>query len=62
MQTYCLGCRRHTANIGSKRLIMMNKVTRDKSRCGNCMADKSRFLKQKFNKTSSWNNIKSILW
>ena len=36
---------------------MMNKVTRDKSRCANCMADKSRFLKQKHNKKSSWNDI-----
>ena len=36
---------------------MMNKVIRDKSRCGNCMSDKSRFLKQRFNKKSSWNNI-----
>ena len=29
---------------------MRNKVIRDKSRCANCMADKSRFLKQKHNK------------
>ena len=53
MQTYCLGCRRHTGNIGSKKVIIMNKVIRDKSRCASCMTDKSRFLKQRFNKKSS---------
>ena len=29
---------------------MTNKVIRDKSRCGNCLSDKSRFMKQKLNK------------
>ena len=29
---------------------MTNKVIRDKSRCANCMSDKSRFSKQKHNK------------
>ena len=64
MQTYCLGCRRHTGNIGSKKVIIMNKVIRDKSRCASCMTDKSRFLKQKFNKKSSWNknNTKSLIY
>ena len=28
---------------------MTNKVIGDKSRCANCMSDKSRFLKQKAN-------------
>ena len=50
MQTYCLSCRRQTGNIGSKKVIMTNKVVREKSRCANCMSDISRFLKQKPNK------------
>ena len=29
---------------------MTNKVFREKSRCANCIVDKSRFLKQKSNK------------
>ena len=36
---------------------MMNKVIRGKSKCANCMSDKSRFLKQRYNKKSSGNNI-----
>ena len=33
-RTYYLGCREHSANIGSKKKITMtNKVIRDKSRC-----------------------------
>ena len=27
MQTYCLNCRKHTNNIGSKNVMMANKVT-----------------------------------
>ena len=53
METYCLGCRKHTGNIGSKKVVMTNNVIRDKSRCAN--SDKSRSLKH--NKKSSWNNI-----
>ena len=49
MQTYCLGCKKHINNIGSKKVIMTNKVIRDKSTCVNFMSDKSRFLKQKHN-------------
>ena len=45
MQTYCLGCKKHTDNIGSKKVIMMNRGIRDKSRCANCMVHKSIFLK-----------------
>ena len=30
MQTYCLDCKKHTGNIGSKKVMMMNKVIRDK--------------------------------
>ena len=29
---------------------MTNKVVRDKSRCGECFFDKSRFMQQKHNK------------
>ena len=39
-----------TKNVGSKKVTMKNKVTREKSRCANCISDKSRFLKQKPNK------------
>ena len=55
METYYLGCRKHTGNIGLKKVVMTNKVIRDKSRYANCMADKLRSLKH--NKKSSWNNI-----
>ena len=47
MQTYCLSCRRHTGNIGSKKLIMTNKVVTEESRCANCMFNKYRSLKTK---------------
>ena len=30
LQTYCLACKEHTGNIGSKRITMTNKVIRDK--------------------------------
>ena len=47
MKSYCLGCRKHTHNIGSKEITMTNKLIRDKSKCFNCMSYKSRFLKTK---------------
>ena len=47
MQTYCLGCKKRTNNIGSEKVAMTNKVVKEKSRCANCMSYKSRFLKQK---------------
>ena len=50
----CKSCKKHTGNIGSKEVTMRNKVIREKSRCANCMSDKSRFLKQKSNKRSDW--------
>ena len=37
MKTYCLNCRKYTANIGSKKVTLTNKVTRAKSECANCM-------------------------
>ena len=49
MQTYYLGYKKHTNNIGSKKVTMTNKVIRDKSRYDNCMSVKSKFLKQKQN-------------
>ena len=49
MQTYCLSCKKHTNNVGAKKVTMTNKVVRVKSRCANCMSEKSRFLKQKSN-------------
>ena len=53
LKSYCLACREHAGNIGSKRVTMTNKVIRDKSRCAQCFSDKSRFMKQKLNKKSS---------
>ena len=41
MQTYCLSCRKHTNDIGSKSVTVANKVISDKSRCTNSMSDKS---------------------
>ena len=52
LRTYCLACRKHTNNIASRKVTMTNKVVRDKSRCGEYLSDKSRFLKQKPNKKS----------
>ena len=45
MLTYCLKCNNNTKNIDFKKVAMTNKVIRGKSRCGTCMANKSRFLK-----------------
>ena len=36
MQTYCV---KHTDNVGSKKVIMGNKIIRELSRCTNCVAD-----------------------
>ena len=44
--TYCLACRKHTNNIASRKAAMTNKVKRGKSRCSECLSDKSRFIKQ----------------
>ena len=52
LRTYCLPCRKHTNNIASRKVTMTNKVVRDKPRCGECLSDKSRFMKQKHNKKS----------
>ena len=52
LKTYCLACRKHTNNIASRKLTMANIVIRDKSRCGECLSNKSIFMKQKVNKKS----------
>ena len=57
MQTYCLSCKKHTGNIGSIKVIMTNKVVRQASKFVNCVAEKSRFLKQTSNKKTGWNKI-----
>ena len=62
MQTYWLSCRKHTDNIGSKKVIMKKKVIRQASKCINCVAKKSRFLKQKSNKKSNLNKINPKLF
>ena len=49
LRTYCLACRKHRNNITSRKVTMTNKVIRNKSRCSECLSDKSRFMKQKHN-------------
>ena len=61
LKTYCLACREHTGNIGSRKVTMTNKVIRDKSRCAQCLSDKSRFLKQK-NSKEVVSIIKQTCW
>ena len=53
-QNYCFGCKKNTDNIGLKKVIMANKVIRQASKCANSVAE--RFLKQKFNKKTAWDN------
>ena len=55
LRAYCLACRKHTNNIGSKTVTMTNKVIRDKSRCGEGLPDKSRFLNK--NSIKKWSVI-----
>ena len=52
LRTYCLACRKHTNHIASRKVTMTNEVIRDKSRCRECLSDKSRFMKRKLNKKS----------
>ena len=44
-KTYCLACRKHTNNVASRKVTITNKVIREKSRCCECLSDKSRFMK-----------------
>ena len=46
MQTYCLESKRHTYNSWLPKIIVTNKVIRQKSKCANCMAKKSLFFKK----------------
>ena len=62
MQTCCLSCKKRTDNIGSKEVIMTNKLVWEKSRCANAMIYQSRFLKQKPNKKTSRNNVNPKLF
>ena len=62
MKTYYLGCKKPSGNIGSKKVIMTNKVIRQVSKCANCVAKKSRFLMQKSNKRTGWDKINHKLF
>ena len=62
MQTYWVSFKKLIDNIGSKKVIMTNKVVRGKSRCANFMDDKSELLKQKLNKKSISSKINSKLF
>ena len=46
LKTYYLTC---IFSLASRKVAMTNKVLRDKSRCAECLSDKSRFMKQKHN-------------
>ena len=46
MQTYCLKSKRHNYNSWPPKIIVTNKVIRQKSKCANCMANKSLFFKK----------------
>ena len=41
---------------------MTNKIVRQKSRCANCMFDKSRFLKPKSNKKANKTKPKLFIY
>ena len=62
MKTYCLSCKKYTDNIGSRNMIMTNKVIRQASKCVNCVAEKSRFLKQKPNRKTLARARKSFIY
>ena len=51
VRTYCLACRKHTNNIALRKVTMANKIVRDKSRCSECLCDKSRFMKKSITKS-----------
>ena len=52
IKTCCKSCRKQTNNIGSKKVIMTNKVIRQVSKCANCIAENSMFLTKRANKKS----------
>ena len=47
MHTYFSGCKKYTDNICLKKLIMTNKELKGKSKCADCMTNKSFFDKKK---------------
>ena len=49
MQTNFLSCKKCTDDMGWKKVIMTKKVVGQALKCANCVAEKSRFLKQKSN-------------
>ena len=57
-----LSCEKYRDNIDFKKVIMTNKVVRQKSRSTNCMVDKSRVLKQNSNRKSNLNKINPKLF
>ena len=42
MQIYCLGCKRQADDMGSKKVIMTNKVISKASQCASFVVDKSK--------------------
>ena len=46
MQTYCLESKGQTYNSWLPKIIVTNKVIRQKSKCANCTANKSLFFKK----------------
>ena len=61
LRTYCLSCREHTNNIGSTKVIMTNKVIKERSRCANCLVDKLQFMAQEDSKSSQKKKSKQKL-
>ena len=57
MQTYCSSCKNHTHNIDPRKVVITNQVVRQTSKCTNCVAEKSGFLKQKSNKKNGWSKL-----
>ena len=55
--TYCFGCKDFTHNFTPQEVKMTNKVLREKSNCGVCRSNKSRFLKQKHNNKKQFNAL-----
>ena len=45
MGTYCLAYRKYTNNVNLRNTSMANKMIKNKSKCGECFSDKTRFMK-----------------
>ena len=61
MQTYCLNCKKHTDDTGSKKVIMTNIVVRKWWKCANCVAENLRILNQKpHRKSNKKDNLNKI--